>query len=53
MDTNVQRVKHLLKYTFGFVPIVAGLDKFSNILTNWSQYVSEGFAEIRLLNHLL
>ncbi|EID76845.1 DoxX family membrane protein [Imtechella halotolerans] len=46
MDTNVQRVKHLLKYTFGFVPIVAGLDKFSNILTNWSQYVSEGFAEI-------
>lgn len=46
MDTNVQRVKHLLKYTFGFVPIVAGLDKFSNILTNWSQHVSEGFAEI-------
>jgi len=26
------------------VPIVAGLDKFTNILTNWSQYISEGFA---------
>lgn len=37
-------VKNTLKYTFGIVPIVAGLDKFTNILTNWSQYVSEGFA---------
>ena len=26
------------------MPIVAGLDKFTNILTNWSQYISEGFA---------
>ena len=46
MDSNVQLVKNLLKYTFGLVPIVAGLDKFTNILTNWSQYISEGFAEI-------
>ncbi|KXO01140.1 tRNA (5-methylaminomethyl-2-thiouridylate)-methyltransferase [Aequorivita aquimaris] len=44
MNSNVQLVKTLLKYTFGLVPIVAGLDKFSNILTNWSQYISEGFA---------
>lgn len=43
MDLNVQLVKTLLKYTFGLVPIVAGLDKFTNILTNWSQYISEGF----------
>lgn len=42
MHSNVQSVKTLLKYTFGLVPIVAGLDKFSNILTNWSQYISEG-----------
>jgi len=46
MNTNVHLVKNLLKYTFGFVPIVAGLDKFTNILTNWSQYISEGFAQI-------
>ena len=46
MDSNVQLVKNLLKYTFGLVPIVAGLDKFTNILTNWSQYISEGFAEM-------
>lgn len=30
----------LLKYTYGLVPIVAGLDKFTNILTDWSQYAS-------------
>lgn len=46
MNSNVQFVKTLLKYTFGLVPIVAGLDKFTNILTNWSQYISEGFAGI-------
>lgn len=42
MNTNVQLVKNLLKYTFGLVPIVAGLDKFTNLLTDWSQYLSEG-----------
>lgn len=44
MDSNVQLVKNILKYTFGLVPIVAGLDKFTNILTNWSQYISDGMA---------
>lgn len=46
MNSNVQLVKNMLKYTFGLVPIVAGLDKFTNILTDWSQYISEGFAGI-------
>ena len=44
MNSNVQLVKNILKYTFGLVPIVAGLDKFTNILTDWSQYISGGFA---------
>ncbi len=39
-------VQTLLKYTYGLVPIVAGLDKFINILTDWSQYVSIGVQEI-------
>jgi len=30
----------LLKLTFGLVPIVAGLDKFLNLLTDWSAYIS-------------
>lgn len=46
MNSNVQLVKSILKYTFGLVPIVAGLDKFTNVLTDWSQYISEGFAGI-------
>ncbi len=29
-----------LRIAFGVVPIVAGLDKFTNLLTNWSQYLS-------------
>lgn len=36
----------LLKYTFGLVPIVAGLDKFTNILVDWSQYLSPGLASL-------
>jgi hypothetical protein len=32
----------LLKLTFGLVPIVAGLDKFTNILTHWENYLSPG-----------
>lgn len=46
MDSNVKLVQTILKYTFGLVPMVAGLDKFTNILTNWSQYISEGLTEI-------
>lgn len=46
MNSNVQLVKTILKYTFGLVPIVAGLDKFTNILTDWAQYISNGFAEM-------
>src|SRR5215212_1184374 len=30
----------LLKLVFGLVPIVAGLDKFTNLLTDWTQYAS-------------
>lgn len=46
MDSTIQLVKNVLTYTFGLVPIVAGLDKFTNILTNWSQYISEGLASL-------
>lgn len=43
-QTKMMEVKTLLKYTYGLVPIVAGLDKFTNILADWSQYVSSGMA---------
>ncbi len=39
-------VQTLLKYTYGLVPIVAGLDKFTNMLTDWSQYLGAGTQDI-------
>lgn len=44
--SNVQKVQNLLKYAFGIVPIVAGLDKFTNLLTDWSQYMSIGITDM-------
>lgn len=34
------RVVSLLKATYGIVPIVAGLDKFTHLLTDWTQYLA-------------
>lgn len=43
-STNLQQaikpIFILLKFTFGLLPIVAGLDKFTNILTDWEQYIN-------------
>lgn len=36
----------LLKYTFVVVPIVAGADKFTNVLTDWEQYVHPAIADL-------
>ena len=46
MNSNVQLVKTILKYTFGLLPIAAGLDKFTYILTDWSQYLSGGLSGV-------
>ncbi len=35
-----------LRLVFGLVPIVAGLDKFTNLLTDWTQYLSPIAARI-------
>lgn len=37
---DLSRVQTLLKFTFGIVAIVAGADKFTNLLTNWPGYLS-------------
>lgn len=36
---TVKQLQTTLKLTFGIVPIVAGLDKFANLLTIWSDYL--------------
>lgn len=40
MDNRLNQSWWALKLAFGVVPIVAGLDKFLNLLTNWEQYLS-------------
>jgi len=39
-DRNLSRIWTLLRFTYGFVPIVAGFDKFTNLLTNWENYLN-------------
>ncbi len=41
---TIKPTANLLKLTYGVVPIVAGLDKFTNILTDWEQYLHPGIA---------
>lgn len=36
---TVKQLQGILRLTYGVVPIVAGLDKFTNLLTNWSDYL--------------
>lgn len=49
-NTNQQQILNqvfnLLKYTFVIIPIAAGADKFTNLLTNWEQYLNPAIAGI-------
>ncbi|HWB93230.1 MAG TPA: hypothetical protein VG605_15310 [Puia sp.] len=36
---TIKQLQSTLKLTYGIVPIVAGLDKFTNLLTNWVDYL--------------
>lgn len=43
MEQSIQRtgeVQTLLKFTYGLIPIVAGADKFTNLLTDWAHYLN-------------
>lgn len=42
--SHVDRVISILRWTFALVPIVAGADKFSHILTDWNQYLAPPIA---------
>lgn len=42
----LQQTFNLLKYTFVILPIAAGLDKFSNLLTNWEHYLNPSIADL-------
>jgi len=44
LNHSIRPTFNLMKLTFGIVPIVAGLDKFTNLLNDWSTYLHPGFA---------
>jgi uncharacterized membrane protein YphA (DoxX/SURF4 family) len=39
-ETRLEKPWWFLRLGFGIVPIVAGIDKFTNLLTDWTQYLS-------------
>lgn len=39
-NKSLTQTFNLLKFTFIIIPIVAGADKFTNLLTNWEQYIN-------------
>ena len=43
---TVKQLQGTLKLSYGIVPIVAGLDKFTNLLTNWTDYLGHTIQNI-------
>src|SRR5262245_35070872 len=46
IQEKVNSAHRLLRITFGLVPVAAGLDKFFNFLTVWTQYLDPRFAQL-------
>ena len=42
----VDSVWWTLRMSFGLMPLLAGLDKFANLLTHWPKYLAPGFAHV-------
>lgn len=45
-ERNAASAYWALRVALGVVPIVAGLDKFTNLLANWERYLSPVFARL-------
>lgn len=45
-NAEISKLQTLMKYVFVIVPIVAGLDKFTNILVQWDTYLEPSTLEI-------
>jgi hypothetical protein len=47
MDMMIKKLRDIqifMKFTYGLVPIVAGADKFTNLLTKWPEYLNPTLA---------
>jgi uncharacterized membrane protein HdeD (DUF308 family) len=45
-NKSLTQIFNLLKFTFVIVPIVAGADKFTNLLAHWEQYINPSIVGI-------
>lgn len=45
-DDKLNSAYQALKWTYGLVPFLAGLDKFFNLLANWESYLSPAVAGV-------
>jgi hypothetical protein len=47
---KVNNVKKILYWTFGLLPIITGIDKYLNLLTDWEKYIRafEGIIPVSL-----
>ncbi len=45
-SAEISKLQTLMKYVFVIVPIVAGLDKFFNILVQWDTYLAPSTLEV-------
>lgn len=41
-----ERVITMMRFTYGLVPIVAGADKFTDLLVNWDKYLAPAVAHV-------
>ncbi|MGI8893985.1 MAG: tRNA (5-methylaminomethyl-2-thiouridylate)-methyltransferase [Bacteroidia bacterium] len=46
VNNKVVSVYTLLKFTYAIVPILAGIDKFTHLLTNWDKYLAPAVVDI-------
>ena len=46
LKTQIKSLQNLLRITFGLVPIVAGADKFTNLLVDWKEYLNPYLANL-------
>jgi uncharacterized membrane protein YphA (DoxX/SURF4 family) len=47
---NVEQTLRLLWIVYGLFPIVAGVDKFTNLLADWSEFLPKTIAELLPIN---
>lgn len=53
MFISVHNTQRMLMVTYGLLFIIAGADKFMNLVTEWSKYVSPYLTQFIGLEHLI